>query len=937
MASNSRSKIFNHNLLILLSVLFSSSVFAQEENGGTVRIHAESELKPSKQNNILSTVIKVVNGGERNFAGTLEIDIPDGLRSISGNKVAVNAAAADSTFVPVRFLINPGIASGNNQIRYRLMTDDNKQVDEAGSTYAVDERIDLSLTVENRNIMITNVADSVHVSAIVMNNGNKAQDVVVVFSIPTMQKGINFVEQKIYLEPQVQHKFMMSFLPQKELIAQTQFIVKIAAMYGSDKNLFGNATVNIQNVSSSRVFEDPTSYHGLSDIYDRNAISLSHRSTNHGSGITQLNGSADVDLPAGYINLKGNIYKYGTNDQAIATNTSLSYLLGENEYMLGNVYESLETSISGRGAKVRIGSRLRDNLVVGIIDQEYNLLSNRPMFADTYAAFVKGEKHYSGSFRKLEGDAIYQRDGREMSHDLITGGELNWDWRNRWSASMRLHAAMSRLMTDGSNTPSGSAELRYGGGSKGFNLSGNYYYSTNYFPGNRRGILSLQQSLSKKMNQFTLHSNAYYSRFTPRSHLFSINTNTANFMGDADIYFPKLKNVTFGLGYQHQYESTNSYSQYQSVDSQYNMGAHRLRGSMMWSGQKSGHSANLSGEVGRSKNSIHDDTSNQFRVNLSYSFKWINLMTQYQRGSYYVSELIASGRDDKPYKRFISSVSVNRQLFNNKLSLMANVGLNKDFYSRFSPSGYANVRYVASEWFSFFVNSNWYSYKYRDIPSINTFSNEFGLTVHLHGNRANTTKKSRVSAFVYHDNNSNGVYDAGDGPAKGYPVTINKKLFITNDKGEATYRKVPFGKYVVEQISEQGWFSKSDTLKVNKFKTTKQIALQQAGVVSGRIRYNFDSRTSMEIDPKIEGVIFQINSTDGTTRHRVSTNDDATFTAFLPTGEYTIELITASLPANTTCEVPLQMVKVEQGKIIRLEPFAIAVQQKKVNIKRFGE
>lgn len=926
---------------MLLCLLFSFSAYAQnvKDNAAAVSIHVEDELQQSAKSNMMSSVLKIKNIGSNKFEGRLKIDLPDGLRTISGvTSLILSVKSNDSIFIPVRYLVQKGISSGNHVISYTLTDSDNNLMDRSQSVFVVEERIDLSLFVENRNMMVTNPEDSIRVSASVTNNGNKGQEVIVVFSIPTMKRGVNFVERKYFLQPQEQHRFEMSFMAQREMIAQNQFSVKVAAMYGAEKNIFGNSTIHIQNVSNHRTFEDPTGYHGLSEYYSRNEISLSHRSTNHGSGITQLNGSADIDLPAGFVNLKGNIYKYGTNRQATATNTSLSYLLGDNEYLIGNVYESLETSLSGRGAKIRLGSTQRDHVVMGFIDQNYNLFSTDPFFNDTYSFFVKGEKVLHGKpLQKILGTAVYQRDGRELSHDVISGGELLWRWQNRWSASLRLHGAVSQLMTDGSRKPSGSAEVRYNGETDGFNLSGNYYISSSHFPGNRKGVLSLQQSVSKRINDFSLNSNAYYSRFSPRSYVIPINTHTGNFMGNADIYFPRLMHVTFGLGYQHQYEHSNSYQQYQTEQSDLEMRANRLRGSMTWSSRKLGQSASLSGEIGRSNNHISDHGAEQYRINLSYSIKWFNLMTQYQHGSYYLSEQVSSGRGSRPYERFISSISVNQQFFDHKLSVMANAGLNKDYYSDFSPSGYVHAKYHLTKSFSVFVNSNWYSYKFRDMPSVNTFSNEFGLTVHLHGSRANANKKSKVKAFVYHDRNSNGIYDAGDEPAKGYPVSINKRPFITNDKGEVTYRKVPFGRYEVGQISEKGWFGDADTLKVNSFKTTLQIPLQQAGVVTGRIRYNFDSKTSMEIEPKVEGIVFQIISTDGVLKHRVSTNDDAAFTAFLPTGEYRIELIKTSLPANTTCEDAAQTVKVEPGKIIRLKPFVINVQQKKVNIKRFGE
>ena len=237
--------------------MFSFSAFAQKVNSGGVSIHVDKELERSKQNNILSTVVKVVNAGSDSFEGQLRVDAPEGLRSIAGEMVRVSVAGGDSTFVPIRFLVNRGIASVNNKIAFALVDGQGDVADEAFSLFAVEERIDLSLAVENKHMMITNVADSVHVSATVSNNGNKGQEVIVVFSIPTLKRGVNFVEQKAYLEPQEQRRFVMAFVPQRELLSQYQFQVKIAAMHGREKNLFGNGSVDIQNVSNNRVFKIP--------------------------------------------------------------------------------------------------------------------------------------------------------------------------------------------------------------------------------------------------------------------------------------------------------------------------------------------------------------------------------------------------------------------------------------------------------------------------------------------------------------------------------------------------------------------------------------------------------------------------------------------------------------------------------------------------------
>lgn len=926
------------SLFFVLCVLSSLYANAQSEDGSAVHMYVESELKPMKQSNMYSTTLKIVNEGSDSFVGKINISAPQGFRSISGTSVDISVLAMDSVFAPIRFIQNASMSSGKSDLLYTLSSTDGVVIDSVYTSLSIEERVDMSLFVQNRNIMITNSADSIRLSAKVTNRGNKAQDVTVVFSIPNLRQGINFVEQKYYLDAQEEHQFVFSFMPHKSLLAQNHFNVRIAAMYGSEKNIFGNSSIEVQNVSDNSVFEDPLNRNGLYNSDMRNTISLSYRGDNNDGSIAQMHGSADFDLPAGYINLKGNVYKYGTSYRLMASNTSLTYMLDDNEYQVGNVYESLEASLSGRGAKITLGSPRKKSLVVGVVDQEYNLFSDRPFFEDTYSVFAKAEinSNYS-SLRKAQTSVIYQRNARYMTHDVIAGGELGWLLQNNWAVSLRMHGAISNAIDGDYSKPSASAELKYNGEVKGYNLAGNYYLSSNYFPGNRRGVTLLQQSASKKIKDFSIRASAYYSMFSPRSYVYDINTKTSNLLSDADIYFPKVVNVTFGMGYQHQYEYSNGYGLSQSSISDYEMQSNRIKALMTWSSRGTGHSVNLSTEVGLSNNSSSKSNKGQQRYNLSYSYKWLNMSTQYQRGSYYISEQISSSNTNRPYERFNSSIAVNKQMFDNKFSVMASASINKDFYTDYSPSAYLNMKYGLSKWFSLFVNSYWYSYKFRGGTSVNTYSNELGVTVHLNKNRATSSRKSRVEAFVYHDYNSNGVFDDGDKPAKGYSVSIDKKGFVTNDNGKVTYRKVPYGKYAVGNISEKGWFGDADTLKVDKFSVGMDIPLQQAGVLMGQINYSFDSRTSMDIEAKIEGVVFQITSIDGTVSRRVSTNDDATFTAFLPTGEYSVELVTSSLPANTSCKEPVQIVKIESGKMIKLDTFIIEVQQRKVNIRRFGQ
>lgn len=926
-------------LLGILGLFVSVYTHAQKsENIQSLSMQVERTLKQSQQQNIISTIIKINNRSNRSFSGSVGIREVNGLRSIAGGILPIDIQPSDSIFLPVKFLIQPQIEAGTTHIQFDLLDNDRKLIDKQESTFTVEEKIALSLNVDHQNILITNPNDSVRVKANVINSGNKTQSITLVFSIPTLREGVNFIEQKVELLPMQQHQFSFSFMPSSSLLDKQNFSVNVTAMRGKDKEIFGSSSIEVQNVSTNRRFNETGNIDfNLFNPYQNNSITVNHRQTKSSSSITQLIGTGSIDLPAGYIGLSGNLYKISSDNTLVGTNTFLSYKLDHNEVTVGSVYESLETTLSGRGAKVQLGSTDNTNLRIGVIDQNYNIFSATPLFNNTYSIYAVGQLNSPNQSQRASSSFLYHYDYMEKSRNLITGGDVNWLVKNNWNINLRLHGAMSHIETFGNNKFSGSAELRYNGTKKGYDMSGSYYFSSNYFPGDRRGMITLQQMLYKKLNdKYSLRGSVFYSHFSPRSYTFTMNNNSQNLMGDVELYFPKKRNISTSVTYLSQYEQSNNYRQSYNFENA-NMFANRLKASIRWNNFKTKHSMLISVESGIAKYPSEKRQSMQLKGNLTYSYDWINFTTMYQYGSYYLSEYFLSQREEKTFRRLISSLAVNKDFSEKKYIINAGISITKDLYTDLSPSAFANFKYTPSKSYSVYINSIWNNYRFRNTPSNNSYSVEVGLTVNLQRNNASSKRKSKVSAFAFYDKNTNGVFDKGEEPAKNFNVKINNTAFITGDKGQVVYSRVPFGNYVIDQISENGWFSSSDTIKVTKFKTDVQIPLQQAGTVIGRIKYIFNAKSAIDVVPQKEGILFLITSSDGKTKQKVVTDNDGLFTAFLPTGDYQIELLTNSLPNDSFCKINYQKITVTSGKILNLKAFNIEIRQKKINLKHFSQ
>lgn len=923
--------------ILLLWLPFAKGHAQGSESAQPVRLYAERELKRSAQQNIISTVLKVANSSDSAFEGSLRTIIPEGMKAVSSDVISIRIEAGDSLFVPYKMIVTPALPAGESVVTFMLEDMRQQELQKHQALFKTEDKIVLNLNVEERNILITNANDSVRIAAKVKNNGNSRQSVAVVFSIPTLQRGVNFVERTATVEPMEEKIIVFSFIATTELLNQQNFHINVSGLRGKEKVLFGSSSVSVQNASSHQQYVYNNFEYGLYNPYSKNSFSLNHRFSNYSStGTTQLLGTGSIDLPAGFVGLSANLYSYGRGRDIVATNTTVAYQLERNEIVAGSIYESLELSMSGRGAAVQVGNKHNNSLKVGFIDQQYNVFSTESMLDNTHSFYALANFGGMGYDRKGQASLIHQYDIYEKARHTVAGGEVNNLFGKRWNGTLKTHAAVSSPFEGGKEQYSGAAEIRYNGNVKGTDVSGNYYYSSPYFPGNRRGATYMQQSVYKRLSrENAFRVGGYYSRYAPQSHALQMNYKNSQVSGDAEYYLPRVENTTVSFGYQFQYERSNSYAMQSGYNKPEHIRSHRAKTAVRWNSENSNHSLMTAYEYGFS-GLPENKNEMQMKSSVTYAYKWLNTSINWQEGSFYLSDYYMSKRLNKSYKRIMGSMGLNKN-FGIYLQAYAGANLIYDLYNNYSPSLFANIRYAPNQTFSIYTNSSWMKYRYANIPSRTSWNSEVGVTINLNGRKASSGRKSNINLIAFHDTNANGIYDKGEKPAEGYKVKIDNKTFVTNDKGKATYSRVPFGKYNIGRVSERGWFSATDTIDVKKYRTTTYIPLQQAGSVTGQVELIFDAKTSIDTPPSREGIVFIATSEDGNVSQRIYTDKEGRFTIFLPAGEYTIELITGSLHPDLSSDKNIRKFSITPGKISKLSNFQLQVRQKKVNIKRFTQ
>lgn len=926
-------------VIFLLYILLTSTSYAQTKSGELIMSVEKDATYDQKK--IISSIVKLKNQTNANFSGFITLSLPQGLKAISSDTILAQVDKSDSTFIPIRLIETGSAPAGRTSITLKLLDQNKKLLRQQSNSIYIQDNNAMKLDIENQSVFVTNDRDSIRIKAVVTNLGNKNQYVTVVFGLLNDVGQRYFIEQKKMIPLKSEAVFNMSFLPSEYIFRQQNTNVSVTALRGTQKDLIDNSLVTIQTVNSTRSYRPPQDLnYGL--YYANNSITAMFRQIGDFANAFQLMGNGNINLPVGNIALRGNLYKSNTQDEIVATNTAISYQLNNHEFTIGNINEVLEYSLFGRGASITLGTKeMKQSLKVGFSDANFNLFSPRPFLENGYSVFGVGTLGNRNSGKVYKADFLYRDSPLENATHTMIGGESQMFINNDWNLRVQAHGAISNYSGENSTKPSFSTALQYSGRIKEYNLNGNYYFSTDYFPGNRRGNAQAHQMISRPLAKgAAIWANVFFMNLSPKYVQYTSSILTRNIISNIGYTFPKFKTMNLGLGYQNQAENSNAYniilSENQPADI-LNTQAHRGTLLLNWHSPNYKNLITIQTEAGAAKYSTENATSKtQLKVNTSYTYKWFNLNSTYQYGSFFLSEYATSTVNGKPFKRLTVNASVNKTLANNKLITNIGAGYSKDYIMGNTPSLLANLKYLINKKYHVFTNSSWYQYTFLNQPSRDLFSVEGGLTYNFNDNYVSTAKKSKVNIFVYLDKNSNNVYDRGDVPAADYFVSIGETSFVTNIDGKFTYKMVPFGNYSIKPIKDNGWFYEGGTLFVSNLSVKQKIPLKQMGSVSTSIIYNFDEQKSLEFTPKAGGIAFSIFK-DGHLTTRLSTDDLGKIMEFLPSGKYHMELDATTLPENTYSNNTTRDFEISSGKITALPAFEIEVKSKRINIKRFGD
>lgn len=925
------SKFFS---LILLFFVLTVHLNAQNLSSGVVM-----ELKTDddyQKMNILSLVLVVTNTGTTARNGKLHFISPKGFRNLGSEGLTVTLQPNEKRHIPIKFVIGDEASAGSSLLACQFIDQAGQILAENNITHVIETNSMLTINPIEATIYRSNNSEPISIKVKVNNKGNIKQNITVVCKFPDPTNSNLFIEQTANLGVKKDTTFTFTYQPSASLAKQSNYTVRISGFRNPYKELFGTTTVEVQNIASVQQYQ-PTEFTNFTQE-SQSEITSSYRRFDGGVDFYQVRGSGGFNIPSGYLFMRGNIALSENQQIPMVTNTNLTFHQNKNEYSIGNVNKLLEMPMIGRGIEYSHTFEKNQKIELGFIDQNYNLIEKNSWLKYGYGFFAKGIIHSNYTSQNSSAAYMYRYDPYEKAKHNVLGLNVEHNFNKNWQFNAKLNGGLSLYEETDFIKPSFAAESNYIGRIKNWNLNGNYFYSTDYYPGNRRGSTQLQQNISTDFKKNTLHASVLFSNFSPKFYSYTSFQKTTNTRFELGNRFPKWRSFNFNLLYQYQEENSNSYNSIFSSFANHTvqkMNANRMIEQVSWIAKSAAQSAILAIETGAVSYPDQTDIDFQMKLNGTYNYKNFNLNSAYQLGSYYLSEYAFSKVAGTAinYEKLTVSLFYNTNFLQDIININTGVSYIDDVIYGKSPSAFLNAKFTGRK-FSTFINSSWYNYSAGAITT-NNFTFEIGLTVNLKKTILTPDRKGVIKVLAFYDTNNNYQYDFGEKYAPNYNIIINTIALQTDSNGAASYKKVPYGQYILKQFIQDGWYYDDATFTVNSRTHELLIPLHQSGKLEGKIRFVYNTKTAVDFNHRGSGISLGVWK-GNTLVQKIYTDDSGNFTSFLPTGSYTITLDEKSLPSNTYCELKNHEVVLKVGELVSTPDFIIKVKEKKINTKKFS-
>lgn len=918
-----------HIPLSILSFCFSVDTQAQQNTG--LKISTDSLISIGREK-LISVSIRIDNTTDQDFDGQIAPVLPKGFGLISEQTIKIRLPKKTHGFYPFKFLILSNADANTSEMNFELQNLKGEVLSQVISKISLLVIRATELVVLNPSIMLKQIGDSLSVNVLVRNMGNQVEELEVVASFPT-ENGTGKVnlQKRITLSPGNEQTVIFSKIINRDLYQLNNFYVNVAGIYKSG-DLFGNGIAYIQNASASRQYVNAEIPLGILNSGLPNQISLSGQDLFSDSQSWQLYGSGAKQLGTGILGFNVDAYQWNSiSNKPLFSNTWLNYQADKKGITVGNISENLESFINGRGIKLyTLKEDDQHELEAAVVQKSYNLLGDN--FNYGYSAYLKTNlKDSSG--HQYNSSLIFDYTPFEQSRSLLYSNSVSLFNKKALVMSVNLGGGLSQSLINPADVkPSFSVGTSISATYKKLNFSSNNFFSTAYYPGIRRGVLQLNERISKYIGKNNIWVGFSHYGFNPsyQRSIFFLQRDYALQRMELGWAIPVKVNLNFTLTASKDREKGNYNSLFSGTST---LTSFRLNESFNWHSNDFRHNVFLSLDNGLGDRA-EGKTEFQMRLNVTWSNSWLSLNAYLQRGSFLLSESFSNNVYEQKIYRYSVSPSLHRYFFNMKFRAEAGLIFYRDALFGNNTTYLAKAEYSATRKTVLYVST--YQYQYRNSFANSAFrSLQAGITQKLPDPRQHVTgKKGNLEIFFYKDNNQNGVFDKGDEASNSGTALINKIIFIVPGNGTILYNKLPYGAYTVSMPIKDGYQVPAQIIKIDQKSMKVAIPMEKSGNVTGKISINFNELKSRQIDASLAGFNILAKNKDGKIG-AVRTGEDGSYSIYLPEGNYEVYPDTTQFPSHIYFDGAHLQVLVKSGVNTIIPIISLTVKEKKIEIKHF--
>jgi len=770
----------------------------------------------------------------------------------------------------------------------------------------------LILDTDQQEVYLDQLTNQANVMVRCFNNGL----IPVSFRIELTEipEGLEFIGETMNLTLNPGEQQSLPFIAKNKLNRKTQadFAVTMRALDASGRQI-SVKRLRIMSVSSDRrLFLNQTPFYQNVP----NTAALRYMNVDKSLSVYQLQGNGKYVLDSVQkLSYQVNVDYFQNKQQGVNVYDSyIDYQNNEWGVKVGNIYESLDFNLNGRGIKTTAHLTNKRSLNVYGVDNNFLLFSqlNEQKLGSTFAVNYK-EENSAVDLKNI----VLLHNTNLLTHINTTLLSANTMMPLKANQTIGLEGGYSVQDADERTPVNGAAfGINYHTKREYFNFFSRNYYATPYYGGIRRGLLQLDNKILYAINQ--------YGTFSAR---FTWTKNRPKLMQMADnnpFLANNYGNAVYELGY-----STRRggwalnvmpyyFTQYMDVQE---LGVEKDA----W------HSSSIRTKLSANfSNAYHDfsvDMDNGYtfqntshkppapflssRINANYRNQIAGITAFVQLNSYYLSDALAVS--DNP-KYSIYSIGPNTQF----ALLAENITVNA--YAMYNYFGYNRTHnYSFNSNIRWLLKDNWaisadifYGLSKRTVneynpavgyitqeqiePSAYNFSysnRQMRLGVEKRFGSDRNSEEKKLELVYFEDRNGNGYRDKEEPLVSGILVKIDGVAALTNDKGAVIFSAVKNKNYVVSVVNNRGWSTIEQTEVFLDSHKKMEIPLVKTARLTGELVASNDKYASAMA--QMAGIKIHAVAESGKVFSTV-TNEKGRFNFYLPENNYMVYVDTEGMP-----------------------------------------